>query len=128
MLGWSSAGALGVGVVYAAREYGGPTAIAGASVAGVLFAAAGIAGAIYLLQRRPLHALAAAGVLGVLAHGVATGVAAPWLHTLWVSKHAAEVLEKAGSWTRATASPPGRWPWPATTSPAWSSRSAPRPS
>ncbi len=96
VLGMLVAGALGVGVIYAAREYGAATAMTAASVAGVLFVAAGIAGAIYLLQRRPLHALAAAGAFGVLAHGVAVGVAAPWLNTLWVSKHAAEVLEKAG--------------------------------
>jgi 4-amino-4-deoxy-L-arabinose transferase-like glycosyltransferase len=96
VLGMLVAGALGVGVIYAAREYGGATAMTAASVAGVLFVAAGIAGAVYLLQRRPLHALAAAGAFGILAHGVAAGVAAPWLTSLWVSKHTAEVLEKAG--------------------------------
>jgi 4-amino-4-deoxy-L-arabinose transferase-like glycosyltransferase len=95
ILGMMVACALGVGVIYAAKTYGGATATAAATLAAVLFAAAGIAGAVYLLQRRPLHALTAALALGVAAHAVAAGLAAPQLHTLWVAKRTTKALDAA---------------------------------
>jgi 4-amino-4-deoxy-L-arabinose transferase-like glycosyltransferase len=96
VMGVIVAGALAVGVIYAAQTYGGALAVGAATGAAILFGAAGIGGAIYLLQRRPLHALATSVALGVIAHGVAAGLAAPQLHTLWVAKRTAEALQAAG--------------------------------
>jgi hypothetical protein len=58
--------------------------------------AAGIAGAVALLHRSSDAALALAGVLGVVAHGLLVGGLAPRLEPLWLSQRTAQALTRAG--------------------------------
>jgi 4-amino-4-deoxy-L-arabinose transferase-like glycosyltransferase len=87
--------ALAVGTVYLAVTYGqGPALVWAALTAIVLFVAATM-GTFLSLQRRDMAALATVAGLGVLAHMMLTGGAAPALDPLWVSGRAAAALDQA---------------------------------
>jgi 4-amino-4-deoxy-L-arabinose transferase-like glycosyltransferase len=66
-----------------------------AILAGVLTALAGAAGAAVLLTRHGLAALAAAGGLGVAAHGLMLAGIAPRLSALWTSQAVVRALDRA---------------------------------
>ncbi|MGZ8407090.1 MAG: ArnT family glycosyltransferase, partial [Caulobacteraceae bacterium] len=95
LLGMIVAGALSVGVIYAARLYGGGAALGWSIVAAVLMTGAGLAGALLLLRRHAETALLVALALGIAAHGAAA-VAALNLTPLWVAKRMSETLARAG--------------------------------
>jgi hypothetical protein len=71
-------------------------ALVWAVIAGALFAAAGVAGVWLLWRSAPGKALAADGLLGLVAHGVVTAAVAPQLRSLWLSSRAAWALAAAG--------------------------------
>jgi 4-amino-4-deoxy-L-arabinose transferase-like glycosyltransferase len=71
-------------------------ALVWAVIAAALFAAAGVAGVWLLWRSAPGKALAAAGLLGLVAHGVVTAAVAPQLRSLWLSSRAARALAAAG--------------------------------
>jgi 4-amino-4-deoxy-L-arabinose transferase-like glycosyltransferase len=87
--------ALAIGAVYLAVTYGqGPALVWAALTAIVLFVAATM-GSFLALQRRDMAALVVVMSLGVLAHMMLTGGAAPALDPLWVSERAAADLDQA---------------------------------
>jgi hypothetical protein len=87
--------ALAVGAVYLAINYGeGPALLWAALTAIALFVAATM-GSFLALQKRDLAALATVIPLGVLAHMMLTGGAAPALDPLWVSERVAVDLDEA---------------------------------
>ena len=77
------------------RQYGDPSDTFAAVLTAVLYLAAGAAGAGLLLRGAAMRAIAAAVVLGVLAHGMLAGVLLPRLEPLWLSKRAAALLSQA---------------------------------
>jgi 4-amino-4-deoxy-L-arabinose transferase-like glycosyltransferase len=94
-LGLLVAIAAAIGVHYAARTYGGVSAAAWAWVAGGFLLAAGLAGAILLLVRRPAAAVLSAGALTVVAHGLAAAAVAPRLEPLWIARRTFKALNAA---------------------------------
>jgi 4-amino-4-deoxy-L-arabinose transferase-like glycosyltransferase len=72
------------------------SALLWAVIAAALFIAAGVAGVWLLWRAAPGRALAAAGLLGLAAHGVVTAAVAPQLRYLWLSSRAARALAAAG--------------------------------
>jgi 4-amino-4-deoxy-L-arabinose transferase-like glycosyltransferase len=92
------------GLVFAAlafvamSEYGAGAGddITWAALAGGLAVAAGLAGAVALLERSSRAAMVIAGALGVLAHGALVGGLAPNLEPLWLSTRTAQALKQAG--------------------------------
>jgi 4-amino-4-deoxy-L-arabinose transferase-like glycosyltransferase len=95
-LGVLVGGALALAVVIATRMYAPPGALWAAGAGAGLLLAAALAGAIYLVKARPLHALTASLALGLLAHGVIAAAVAPQLKTLWIAKRAAHALDATG--------------------------------
>ncbi len=101
---WVGAGlALLAGLLFAAA---GPavmnglhdwSGIAWAVAAAVLFVAAGLAGGWLLLRGRAGRAVALAGALALVGHGVLAGTLAPALRPLWLSSRAAKALAAAGA-------------------------------
>lgn len=91
--------------LYAVSLYGDRGDATWAAIAAGLFAAAGLAGAIALLERASRTALAVAGVLAFLAHGVLFGGLAPRLEPLWLSDRTAKALARAGLHPREAAAP-----------------------
>ena len=84
-------------VLYAGSRFGTPAALAWCVLGALLLAAAGALGASGLTQgRRPWRAIAAAGLVGLTAHGVVLAAAAPRLQALWLSQRTAAALQKAG--------------------------------
>jgi hypothetical protein len=65
-------------------------------IAGGLFLAAAIAGAILLFRERAGSAVGVACALAILAHGVLLGGFAPSLRALWLSQRVADGLARAG--------------------------------
>ncbi len=85
-----------IGPIAAGRLNGGvgmPFALATAA----LYLAAGAAGAGLLLKDEAVKAALWAGALGIVGHGLITGVVAPSLKPLWLSSRAAKALEAAGA-------------------------------
>ncbi|HWA60934.1 MAG TPA: hypothetical protein VG939_06145, partial [Caulobacteraceae bacterium] len=72
-----------------------PEAWPQAVLAAIAFAAAGAAGAWFLLRGLTVRALAASAAGAVVAHGVLFGLAAPALKPLWLSQRAADALSHA---------------------------------
>jgi 4-amino-4-deoxy-L-arabinose transferase-like glycosyltransferase len=69
-----------------------------AVVAGLLFLAAGVAGAALLARgAAPTRALLVSGVLGLAGHAVLTGGLAPSLTPIWLSDRVAAALARAGA-------------------------------
>ena len=87
--------ALAVGAVYLAAQYGEGPALIWAMLAAIALFIAAALGSFLALRRRDAAALATVVVLGVLAHGLLTGGAAPALDPLWVSERAAAELDRA---------------------------------
>jgi 4-amino-4-deoxy-L-arabinose transferase-like glycosyltransferase len=92
-------------MIYVAQRFGGASALGWAAAASLLGALAALGGAGLLLRGKAGQALAVAGVLGVLAHGVAMAGLAPRLDTLWTAKRAAAALAQAGLDPRAGSLP-----------------------
>lgn len=82
-------------------------ALAMTILAGVLFLAAAVAGALVLTSRLGLAALAAAVGLGVAAHAVVVAGELPALREVWVSKALVAALDKAGLNPRTNGLTPG---------------------
>jgi hypothetical protein len=76
-------------------EFGDAGDASWAAAAAGLFAGAGLAGAVALVQRESRIGLAAAGVLALVAHGVMLGGLAPRLEPLWLSSRTSRLLEQA---------------------------------
>ena len=70
---------------YLRPEYGDPSDLFGATVAGVILAAAGLVGGGLLIRAEPRRAIATALVLGVLGHAALAIGVAPRLDPLWLS-------------------------------------------
>jgi len=79
-------------IFYLAGEYGDPSDVFPAAVAGGLFIAAGAAGAYMLARRAVRGALLSAGVLAILAHGALAAAFLPRLEPLWLSREIEEAL------------------------------------
>jgi len=100
---WTGAGLVAIaGLALAAV---GPVAVAKlgdgngapwAVVTAILFAAAGGAGAWFLLRDQTRRAVAVGGALGLAAHGVLLGALAPALRPVWLSDRTARALTQAG--------------------------------
>ncbi len=89
------AGAIFAGAAgFAAWRYGGEGAAPWAVLAGLLSLAAGAAGAVGLMKRRPTAGLIACLGLGILTHMALAGGLAPRLTLLWPSARVAERLAK----------------------------------
>jgi len=101
---WARWGGVGLGVLaalvwaaaplYPAARYGAAPALVWAVVAAALALLAGAAGALFLLSDRGWVALAAAAVLGLLAHDAITAGLGPRLQPLWLSRRAAALLSR----------------------------------
>jgi 4-amino-4-deoxy-L-arabinose transferase-like glycosyltransferase len=89
-------GFIGLALV-AAYVFGDAWSWAFAILAAILYAAAGGGGAVMLLRRRETAGVVIASVLALLGHGMVIGALAPSLKGLWLSEHAAQALERAGS-------------------------------
>lgn len=88
-------GLIGAGVAVAAAILGGGGLSIGIGVfAAVLALSAGVAGAASMMTRWRWAGLAGALALGVGAHAAIAGALAPSLTPLWLSKRAAEVLDR----------------------------------
>jgi hypothetical protein len=87
--------ALAVGAVYLAINYGEGPALVWAALAAILLFTAATMGSFLALQRRDLAALATVVPLGVVAHMMLIGGAAPSLDPLWVSERVAADLDEA---------------------------------
>ncbi|HEX8568963.1 MAG TPA: glycosyltransferase family 39 protein [Caulobacteraceae bacterium] len=81
---------------YAVSEYGDPGDTTWAALGAGLALAAGVAGAVALMERSSRAALALAGGLGVAAHGVIVAGLLPSLEPLWLSQRTAQALSRAG--------------------------------
>ena len=88
--------AIAVGVDILARRYGDASSLAPALIAGLLAMAAGLVGTLIMSTRWRLPALAAAGILGVAAHGAIAAGLAPWLGPLWLTRGVVETLDRSG--------------------------------
>jgi 4-amino-4-deoxy-L-arabinose transferase-like glycosyltransferase len=100
------AGALWIAAaLYAAIRFGAGSALAWSVLAAVLLGGASLASGALILTGRPWKALAAAGALGLIAHGVILAGTGPRLEALWVSQRAAAALTKAGLDPRAGVTP-----------------------
>jgi len=88
--------ALAGGAALLADRYGGDGVDVAAVVAGLLALGAGAAGALAMAPRHRLRALAAAGGLGVVAHGAVAAGLAPRLAPLWLSGGVVAVLDRSG--------------------------------
>ncbi|RAK59942.1 glycosyltransferase family 39 protein [Phenylobacterium hankyongense] len=81
---------------YLLSIYGeGADDVAGAVVAGVLLAAAGLAGAYMMVRNTPRGALVSALGLGLLGHAALAAGLAPRLDPLWLSSRTEKVMAKA---------------------------------
>lgn len=99
---WAGAilgGIVGVGLAVGAfvllSEYGDPSDLTAATLAGGLLAAAGLIGAYMLVRRAPRTALIAALGLGILGHGALAAGLAPRLDPLWLSARTEAAMAKA---------------------------------
>jgi 4-amino-4-deoxy-L-arabinose transferase-like glycosyltransferase len=99
---WAGAGlslaaglAIAVAVVVLERRFGAGRDLWLAIVAGLLAVLAGAAAGAVLLSRHGLAALAAAGALGVAAHGAIFAAVLPRLSSLWVSQEIVQALDQA---------------------------------
>lgn len=95
-LGLLAGAVLAVGSAYLLNEYGDASDTIAVVLTAVLFAAAGLFGAVQLLRNEPRAALAGAAVLGLLAHGALTGLIIPRLEPLLLSPRTAEALNGRG--------------------------------
>ena len=109
---WLGAGlSVFAGLVFAAlglvavSQYGDPGDTGWAAAAAGLFAGAGLAGAVALIQRASRTALATTAVLAVAAHGVLLGGLAPRLEPLWLSERTSRALASAGLHPRSGVAP-----------------------
>ncbi len=93
------------GLLYLAQRFGDDQALAWAGLAAGLAAAAGLVPAALMLSGRTGPAMAAAALLGLLAHGAALYGVAPRLEGLWVARRAAAALTAAGLDPRAGVTP-----------------------
>ena len=92
-----AAGLLFAGLAfYAVSEHGDGDDPTWAALAAGLSVAAGLAGAIALLERASRAALVIAGALGMLAHAVLVGGLVPRLEPLWLSTRTARALHAVG--------------------------------
>lgn len=94
-LALAGGGALSALALVGAARYGASDAAGVATLAAGLSAAAGVAGAILLVMKRPGRALVAAGVMAIAAHGVLAGLVAPRLNALWLSQRTATLIARA---------------------------------
>lgn len=95
------------GLVFAAicvaglAEYGDSRDLTWGAVTIFLFVATALVGGVLIFRKATGTALAAAGVLGVLAHGTFFGQLAPRLEPLWLSQRLALAMESNGLAPRA---------------------------
>jgi 4-amino-4-deoxy-L-arabinose transferase-like glycosyltransferase len=82
-------------VVYLASLYGDPSDMTAAAITSALLAAAGLAGAYFLIRGRARTALVAALALGIAGHGALAGLLAPRLDPLWLSVRTTKAMEAA---------------------------------
>ena len=87
--------AIAVGVDILASRYGDASSLAPAMIGGLLALAAGLVGTLIVSARWRLPALAAAGVLGVAAHGAIAAGLAPRLGPLWLTRGVVETLDRS---------------------------------
>lgn len=80
--------------IYGLQAYGDPGDLAAAVVTAGLFAITGLVGGFMILRRTPIQAVAAAGALGMLAHGAFATILAPSLEPLWIARETDEALER----------------------------------
>jgi 4-amino-4-deoxy-L-arabinose transferase-like glycosyltransferase len=101
------AGVLFAGLAaYLYKAHGDPTDLPVTLLTALLFAVAGVAGAVLILRKTAATALVTAGALGVLAHGALVGLFVPRLEPLMLSPRLEQALEKAGLAPRAGAPGP----------------------
>ncbi|HEY4031651.1 MAG TPA: glycosyltransferase family 39 protein [Caulobacteraceae bacterium] len=100
-----TAAVLTAALLYLARRFGDPGALAFAAVAAGLAAVAGLAGAGLLMKERAVLAVGLAAALGLAAHGVALAGLAPRLNGLWASSRIAAMVAAAGLDPRAGVTP-----------------------
>lgn len=100
-----AAAVLAAALLYLARRFGDPSALAFAAVAAGLIAVAGLGGAVLLLRERAALAVGVATAFGLAAYGVATAGLAPRLEGLWVSNRIAAAVATAGLDPRAGVTP-----------------------
>ena len=81
--------------LYVAVRFGDASDLPIASLAALLFAAAGLGSAWLLAKDRPREAVAAAVLAGVLAHAVLLAGLAPRLLPLWLSARTEAAMERA---------------------------------
>lgn len=86
---------MAVGGVYLCSQYGEGPALIWAMLAAIALFVAAALGSFLAIRRRDAAALATVLVLGVVAHDVLSGGAAPALAPLWVSERAAAALDQA---------------------------------
>ena len=79
-----------------ARRFGDASSAAPTLLAMLLVLAAGACGALVIAPRRQLAALAAAGGLGIAAHGVVVTGMAPRLSPLWLTGDVVALLDRSG--------------------------------
>ena len=82
-------------IAYLASLYGDPSDMIAAAITGALLAAAGLAGAWFLVRKDARTALVAAMALGIAGHGALTALLAPRLDPLWLSVRTARAMEAA---------------------------------
>ncbi|HEY8574077.1 glycosyltransferase family 39 protein [Phenylobacterium sp.] len=87
--------ALAIGAFVLLSQYGDPSDVTAAAMAGGLLAAAGLAGAYMLVRRAPRGALVAALALGIVGHGALAAGLAPRLDPLWLSARTEAAMAKA---------------------------------
>ena len=85
--------ALAAAGVYLSTAYRGPGSLPSAAAGAALMLASAVTGAVLIwLRQRPVAALAAAGGLAMLGHGVLTAAVAPSLKPLWIARRTATAL------------------------------------
>ncbi|MDR7115865.1 4-amino-4-deoxy-L-arabinose transferase-like glycosyltransferase [Caulobacter sp. BE254] len=85
----------GAGAVYLQVEYGDPSDLPATVLTALLFAAAGVVGAVLLMRRTAAIALVTAGALGIAAHAALVGLLVPRLEPLLLSPRLEKALEQA---------------------------------
>jgi len=95
VLGGVSGVALAGGVFYLMSEYGDPSDVTAAALAGGLLAAAGLVGGYMIVRKAPRAALVGALALGILGHAVLAVGLAPRLEPLWLSARVEQAMADA---------------------------------
>ncbi|MET0295650.1 MAG: glycosyltransferase family 39 protein [Phenylobacterium sp.] len=101
------AGLLFAGLVIGlAGQFGDPSDVPAAAIAGGLLAIAGGVGAFMMLRGAPRGAVAAAGTLAILGHGALAAAFLPRLEPLWLSRSVEQALAQGRLLPRQGIAPP----------------------